>query len=172
MGSPYLGEIRMFGGSFAPVGWALCDGQLLPIDENSALYNLLGTTYGGDGVTTFGVPNLASRAPIHVGTGGGATYIQGQSVGVEQVTLTIAQIPSHSHVPECSTVDATSASPTGNVPAVTASLKMFSPATTPNIAMAASALASVGGNLPHDNMPPFLAISFIIALEGAFPSSN
>src|SRR5579864_6802858 len=101
MGTPYVGEIRMFAGNFAPAGWALCQGQSLAIADNDVLFNLIGTTYGGDGQTTFNLPNLASRVPVHMGTGGGGSYIIGQSAGVESVTLTTSQIPAHSHVPLC-----------------------------------------------------------------------
>src|SRR3954452_12710405 len=111
MSDPYIGEIRMFGGNFAPVGWAFCDGQLLPIAENDALFNLIGTTYGGDGQETFALPNLQSRVPIHVGPG----FSLGQAAGVETVTLTTSQIPAHSHVPQVNAGSGTKASPQNNV---------------------------------------------------------
>src|SRR5262249_46700752 len=113
MGSPYVGEIRMFAGNFAPNGWMFCEGQILPISENETLFNLIGTTYGGDGQSTFALPNLASRVPVHMGTGGGQTVIIGESGGVETVTLTTSQIPAHSHVPTANAAAGNNANPTG-----------------------------------------------------------
>ena len=167
MSNPFVGEIRMFGGNFAPAGWALCQGQLLPISENETLFNLIGTTYGGDGQTTFALPNLASRVPVHQGP----SFILGQAGGVESVTLTVNQIPSHSHVPQCDGTNNSSNTPAGSVWAGTSALKQFAAAAVaPNVAMAPQALGLDGGSQPHDNMLPFLAINFIISLFGIFPS--
>jgi len=168
MGTPYVGEIRMFAGNFAPVGWAFCQGQTLPISENEVLFNLIGTTYGGDGQTTFNLPSLASRVPVHMGTGGGNSYIIGESAGEESVTLTTQQIPAHSHVPLCSSLAGTQASPQDNLWAVSGS-NIYTDAG-PNVAMAPVAVQSSGGSQPHDNMVPFLVINFIISLFGVFPS--
>ena len=165
MGTPYIGEIRMFGGNFAPVGWAFCDGQLVPISENDALFNLIGTTYGGDGQSTFALPNLQSRVPVHVGPG----FALGQSGGTESVTLTTSQIPSHSHVPLCQTA-AGSQGPGGGVWA-TSSQQIYSDAA-PSVQMNATAIGPSGGSQPHDNMSPFLVINFIISLFGVFPTPN
>jgi microcystin-dependent protein len=167
MSSPYVGEIRMFAGNFAPSGWMLCQGQLLPISEYETLFNLIGTTYGGDGESTFALPNLQSRVPVHVGSG----FVQAQTGGAEQVTLTTNQIPSHSHVPQGDGTNNSSNSPSGTVWAGTTTLKQFSP-TAPNVPMAPQALGSSGGNQPHDNMIPYLVINFIISLFGIFPSQN
>jgi microcystin-dependent protein len=171
MSSPYIGEIRMFAGNFAPAGWALCQGQLVPISENDALFNLIGTTYGGDGQNTFALPNLQSRVPVHMGTGAGQTVTIGQTGGEEEVTLTVNQIPAHSHVPQCDGTGNSSNSPSATVWAGTTTLKQFS-SSAPNVSMAANALGSAGGSQPHDNMVPFLAINFIISLFGVFPSQT
>jgi microcystin-dependent protein len=122
MSDPYVGEIRMFAGNFAPQGWAFCQGQLMPISENETLFNLIGTTYGGDGQSTFALPNLQSRVPIHMGSGGGGAYVLGQMAGEEQVTLTGNQVPSHTHVPVANTGNGPAASPSGNVWAQSANL--------------------------------------------------
>ena len=170
MAQPYIGEIRMFGGSFAPQSWAFCDGQLQSIAQNNALFSLLGTTYGGDGQTTFALPDLRGRFPLHQGTGGGATYAMGQVAGVETVTLTVQQIPAHTHTPMANSGAGNQASPAGNVWAASA-LGQFS-SSAPGVAMNANALTNSGGSQPHDNMPPYLVITFIIALFGVFPSQN
>ena len=164
MSQPYVGEIRMFAGNFAPSGWAFCQGQLVHIYENETLFNLIGTTYGGDGVNTFALPNLQSRVPVHAGPG----FILAQAAGSETVTLTTQQIPSHGHVPQANTA-ATKPSPQANVWAAAASTPQFSNATQ-DITMAAQAIGSTGGSQPHDNMLPFLAINFIISLFGVFPT--
>jgi len=166
MGTPYVGEIRMFAGNFAPAGWALCQGQILAISENDVLFALIGTTYGGDGQTTFALPNLASRIPVHVGPG----FVQGQTGGVESVTLTTSQIPAHSHVPLCNSGAGTNASPQSDVWAALDS-NVYSDVA-PSVIMAPSALGSTGGSQPHDNMVPFLVINFIISLFGIFPSQT
>jgi len=164
MGTPYVGEIRMFAGNFAPAGWALCQGQLLAISENDVLFTLIGTTYGGDGQTTFALPDLQSRVPVHVGP----AFVQGQTAGVESVTLTTSQIPAHSHVPLCNSGAGTNASPQNDVWAALDS-NIYSDVA-PSVIMAPSALGSTGGSQPHDNMVPFLVINFIISLFGVFPS--
>jgi microcystin-dependent protein len=164
MGTPYVGEIRMFAGNFAPAGWALCQGQILAISENDVLFTLIGTTYGGDGQTTFALPDLQSRVPVHVGPG----FVQGQTAGVESVTLTTSQIPAHSHVPLCNSGAGTNASPQNDVWAALDS-NIYSDVA-PSVIMAPSALGSTGGSQPHDNMVPLLVINFIISLFGVFPS--
>jgi len=166
LSQPYVGEIRMFGGNFAPVGWAFCSGQILPISENETLFNLIGTTYGGDGQSTFALPNLQSRLPIHVGTG----FALGQTGGSETVTLTVSQIPAHTHVPQANSGQGTASNPSGNVWAESP-LNNYS-ATAPSSAMNAAAIGSAGGSQPHDNMPPFLVVNFIISLFGIFPSQS
>jgi len=166
MSSPFIGEIRMFAGNFAPVGWAFCNGAVIPIDQNDALFNLIGTTYGGDGQTTFALPDLQSRIPVHVGPG----FALGQQAGVESVTLTTNQIPAHSHVPQADSSAGTQSSPGGGVWAQS-TLGQFS-AAAPTLTMAPSALGSSGGSQPHDNMMPFLVINFILSLFGIFPSQT
>jgi microcystin-dependent protein len=167
MSSPFIGEIRMFGGNFAPAGWAFCNGALIPISENDALFNLIGTTYGGDGQCTFALPNLQSRVPVHVGPG----FALGQSGGVETVTLTTSQIPAHSHVPQCFSTTGNQNSPSGNVWANTGSATIYT-TDPPSAAMAAGLLGSTGGSQPHDNMVPFLVVNFILSLFGIFPSQS
>jgi microcystin-dependent protein len=167
--TPFVGEIRMFGGNFAPLGWAFCDGQLLPISEHDALFNLIGTTYGGDGQETFALPDLQGRVPVHAGTNPttGFSYVLGERAGVESVTLTVAQIPVHSH-PLTAAGAATGTSAASAVPAaVSAGARYFS-GTGATVNMDAPAPA--GGSQPHDNMAPFVCISFIISLFGVFPS--
>jgi microcystin-dependent protein len=171
MSQPFIGEIRMFAGNFAPAGWMLCQGQLLPISENDALFTLLGTTYGGDGQNTFALPNLSSRVPMHQGTGPGlSTRILGESGGTESVTLTTNQIPNHSHPALCvgGTNTGSAASPGGNVWASQASVAVYANQP-PADNMAPGAAAPTGGSQPHDNMIPFLPINFIISLFGIFP---
>lgn len=170
MANPFIGEIRMFGGSFAPAGWAFCDGQLLPISENDALFTLLGTTYGGDGQETFALPDLRSRVPIHMGTGIGGTFTLGETGGVEEVTLTTNQIPVHTHPLTASTSLATLPDPVNSVLAQsrTASVDLYLE-DSPNGAMANTAISPVGGSQPHTNIQPYLALSFIISLFGVFP---
>jgi microcystin-dependent protein len=168
MGTPYVGEIRMFAGNFAPAGWAFCNGALLAISENDVLFTLIGTTYGGDGQNTFALPDLQSRVPVHMGTGGGSSYVIGQNGGTESVTLTTTQIPVHSHVPLCNSAAGTKASPQNDVWAALDS-NVYSDVA-PSVIMAPSALGPSGGSQPHDNMVPFLVINFIISLFGVFPS--
>jgi microcystin-dependent protein len=155
----------MFGGNFAPAGWMFCEGQLLPIADYSTLFNLIGTTFGGDGQTTFALPDLRGRAPVHVGPG----FVLAQAGGVETATLTVNQIPSHQHTPQASSSgDATG--PLGRVWAGSADLAQFAAPSAINTTMSDAALTATGGSQPHDNMPPFLAVSFIISLFGIFPS--
>jgi microcystin-dependent protein len=167
MSSPFIGEIRMFAGNFAPVGWAFCNGAIIPIDQNDALFNLIGTTYGGDGQTTFALPNLQSRVPVHVGPG----FALGQSAGAETVTLTTSQIPAHSHTPTALSTPGNLSSPAGGVWASTSPTTLYDN-TAPTIPMAATAIGSSGGSQPHDNMVPFLVINFILSLFGIFPSQT
>jgi microcystin-dependent protein len=167
MSSPFIGEIRMFAGNFAPVGWAFCNGALIPISENDALFNLIGTTYGGDGQSTFALPNLQSRVPIHVGPG----FALGQSGGVENVTLTTSQIPAHSHVPQAFNAAGNLSGPSGGVWASSSPSTLYDN-TAPSIAMAPTAIGSSGGSQPHDNMVPFLVVNFILSLFGIFPSQT
>jgi microcystin-dependent protein len=169
MPEPYVGEIRMFAGSFAPNGWMFCEGQTLPISENDVLFQLIGTTYGGDGEETFNLPNLASRVPIHMGTGpGGTTYQLGEMAGTEQETLTVQQIPIHTHPLLASTAVGTTNTPSGNVTSQSVSVKMYV-ADQPTGALNVNSVTPVGGSQPHENTQPFLCINFIISLFGLFP---
>lgn len=169
----YLGEIRMFAGNFAPVGWALCNGSLLSIAQYDALFALIGTTYGGNGQTTFALPDLRGRIPIHMGQNPstGTTYNLGQAGGVETVTLTSQQMPAHTHQVYATTADGTQSSPANGLWAKSA-LNEYSTATAPVTAMAANAVVPVGGNQPHDNIMPYQCINFIIATEGLWPPQN
>jgi microcystin-dependent protein len=173
MSNPFIGEIRMFGGNFPPVGWAFCNGQLIPISQNDTLFALIGTTYGGDGQNTFQLPNLQSRIPIHDGQGPGlSNYIIGQDGGVEQVTVTTANLPAHSHTVVADAGTGTATSPAGNVWANSTGAKQFTTAASNTTMNAGSIGQAPGGSQPHDNMVPFLAVSFIISLFGIFPSRN
>ena len=169
MSNPFIGEIRMFGGSFAPVGWALCNGSPQAISQNDALFQLIGTTYGGDGETTFNLPNLQSRVPMHAGTGpSGTTYTLGEMAGVESVTLTTQQIPAHTHALLASTDSATKIAGTnGVVAAAVAQSYLF--AAPPDTNLNANMVTPVGGSQPHDNLQPYLAVTFIFSLFGLFP---
>ncbi len=170
MAQPYVGEIRMFAGNFAPAGWMLCEGQLLPISENETLFQLIGTTYGGDGESTFALPDLQSRVPMHNGKGkDGVTYQLAEAAGVESVTLTTQQIPVHTHAFLGSSAAATLTSPKDNVVATSAQVDYLTIATA-SVAMNASAITPAGGSQPHENCQPFLCINFIISLFGIFPS--
>lgn len=173
---PYVGEIRLFAGNFAPSGWMFCEGQSLPIAENEVLFQLIGTTYGGDGEETFNLPNLASRIPIHMGTGpDGTTYQIGEMAGTEQETLTTQQIPTHNHVPLANTSSGTLQLPTGGVLAQAGSgvsgVMMFG-TDAPIVAMNAQSIQPTGGSQPHENTQPFLVVNFIISLYGVFPSQT
>jgi microcystin-dependent protein len=169
MSDQYIGEIRMFGGNFAPLDWAFCNGQLVSISQNDALFALIGTTYGGDGVNTFALPNLQGRVPIHFGSDpNGTTYVQGQIAGVEGVALTAGQLPSHSHAAQASSAGSGSSDPTGNVWASSAATKQY--AASSSGTMAAGTLGVTGQGLQHNNIMPVLAVSFIIAMFGIFPT--
>jgi microcystin-dependent protein len=170
MGQPFVGEIRMFAGNFAPVGWAFCSGQLLPISENDTLFNLIGTTYGGDGQETFALPDLRGRLPVHMGQGAGLTNrIIGEAGGVETVTLTTQQMPSHTHGLVASTGIANQSSPTNNVVAQSSAADLYIE-DTPTAPLANASILSSGGSQPHDNMHPYLCVSYIISLFGIYPS--
>lgn len=173
MSQPFIGEIRLFGGTFAPAGWAMCDGQLIPISENDALFNLIGTTYGGDGQETFALPNLQSRVPIHQGQGSGISqnYQLGESGGAESVTLTTQSIPQHSHPALCSNVNGTASNPVGGVWATSDSTQ-YQTGSAPDTNMGNMPTTAAGGSQPHDNMIPYLVVTFIISLFGIFPSPN
>ena len=178
MSEPFIAEVRIFAGNFAPRSWAFCNGQLLPVAQNTALFSLIGTTYGGDGRTTTGLPNLQGRAPMHPGRGPGLTSRRlGEKVGVETVTLTEAQIPSHSHTLR---VDATGANPIHD-PSTTTSIANSRPSnsnlyqtnTTANLVdLASAAVSTTGGSQAHTNIQPYLTLNFIIALQGLYPSRS
>lgn len=165
MAQPYVGEIRMFGGNFAPAGWMFCEGQLLPISEYETLFNLIGTTYGGDGQSTFALPDLRGRVPVHMGSG----FVLAETGGVEEVTLTVSQIPSHSHPFLASGNNATTTNAAGNVAATTPDYTPYIQAPA-NTALNAQSVTSVGGSQPHSNFQPYLCVDFIISLFGIFPS--
>jgi microcystin-dependent protein len=159
----------MFAGNFAPVGWAFCDGSIIPISENDTLFNLIGTTYGGDGQSTFALPNLQSRIPMHQGAG----FILAEAGGVESVTLTVTQVPSHSHALVGSASTASSSDPAGNVGARATAAAVFPYGTdAPAQPLAPQAVGSTGGSQPHENMQPFLCVNFIISLFGIFPTQT
>jgi microcystin-dependent protein len=170
MSVPYVGEIRMVGFSFAPQGWALCDGSSLSISENDVLFNLLGTTYGGDGVNTFNLPDLRGRIPFHQGTASGNVLVLGERAGSETVTLVPSQLPSHSHALAANSSSGSQPSPASGFWAKS-SLGEFS-TEAPTHSMAASSMLAVGGTQPHDNMPPFVVVNFIISLYGIYPSQS
>jgi microcystin-dependent protein len=173
MSECYIGEIRMFAGNFAPVGWAFCDGSVLPISVYDTLYTLLGTTYGGDGINTFGLPDLRGRIPLHSGTNPstGTSFILGQYSGSETVTLTPQQLAVHTHGVLANSNTGDSTTPQNNVWGLSNGGKQYV-AGAPNGSMSPAVLSSVGGNQPHDNMMPILTISFIIATAGIYPSQN
>jgi microcystin-dependent protein len=161
---PFIGEIRMFAGSFAPVGWAFCDGQLQPISENDALFTLIGTTYGGDGQETFALPDLRGRSPVHQGGG----HVIGEVFGVETVTLNVQQIPSHTHPFLASTAAGSTANAHDKVLAVPSDMRMYI-RDAPGATFPATTVSFVGGSQPHENRHPVLAVSYIISLFGVFP---
>ena len=173
-GEPYIGEIRMFAGNFPPNGWMFCEGQTLSIAENESLFQLIGTTYGGDGEETFNLPNLASRVPIHMGTApSGTTYQIGQMAGTEQETLTVQQIPIHTHSLLATNDTGTSFTNGNNVLASTTGATTLAYGTdAPRVNLNAAAIGPVGGSQPHENTQPFLCINFIISLFGIFPSQT
>jgi microcystin-dependent protein len=167
MGQPYVGEIRIFAGNFPPAGWMFCEGQLLPISEYETLFNLIGTTYGGDGESTFALPDLRGRLPLHQGSG----FVLAETGGVETVTLTVSQIPAHSHAFLGSNAVANDPNPSPNTLGESSAISLYqsgSPAT----AMAPQAIGSVGGSQPHENFQPYLCLDFIISLFGIFPSQT
>src|SRR5260370_5059624 len=167
MSEPYVGEIRMFAGNFAPAGWMFCEGQLLPISEYETLFNLIGTTYGGDGQSTFALPDLRGRLPIHQGGG----FILAENGGVEEVTLTTSQIPSHTHAMLGSGDIANSPNPGASVIARSGQVNMLFNGNTA-AQMSASSVTSDGGSQPHSNFQPYLCVDFIISLFGVFPSQT
>lgn len=172
MGEPYIGEIRMFAGNFAPNGWMFCEGQTLPISENDALFTLIGTTYGGDGQETFNLPNLASRVPLHQGTGkDGQTYTLGEMAGTEEVTLSVQQIPAHNHPWLGSTDAAGTQTPTGGVLAATQAQTYFTSLDNPQN-LASQSVGPDGGSQPHTNLQPYVCINYIISLFGVFPTQT
>lgn len=172
MSEPFVGEVRMFAGNFAPRGWAFCDGQLLAVSQNDALFSLLGTIYGGDGRTTFGLPDLRGRIPIHAGSGPGLSPRRlGSKGGAENVTLTVNQLPSHTHAMQASADAATTPNPAGSVLAATLTSTPYIE-DTPNVNLSGNAVTNVGGSRSHTNLMPFLCIHFIIALVGIYPSRH
>lgn len=172
MPEPFIGEIRMFGFGFAPPGWAQCNGQLLPISQNTALFSLLGTTYGGDGKTTFALPDMRSRVPVCQGQGPGLSpYAEGQAGGAETVTLTAAQMPGHTHQVKASSTAASSDQPQGRALARSAS-HAYTVKPDASTVMNAGMLGEAGGSQPHGNIQPYLAVNFCIATAGIFPSRS
>lgn len=165
MAQPYVGEIRLFAGNFAPAGWQMCEGQLLPISENETLFQLIGTTYGGDGQSTFALPDLRGRLPVHQGNG----LILAESGGAEEITLTVSQIPAHSHA-VLATADAGGATtPQGNLLATTVG-NIYFPGPGGQTFMNANSVTPVGGSQPHTNFQPYVCVNYIISLFGIFPS--
>jgi microcystin-dependent protein len=172
MAEPYMGEIRMFGFNFAPVGWQMCNGQLLSISENEALFNLIGTTYGGNGTSTFALPDLRGRVAIHIGRGNGLSqYVFGQTGGAESVTLTQSQMPTHAHAVDASSALASGGRPSGAVLARSGT-DIYAAAPDGSTTMNAGMIGTTGSNLPHPNIQPYLALNFCIALQGIFPSRS
>src|SRR5947208_11182108 len=165
MAQPYVGEIRMFAGNFAPAGWMFCEGQLLPISENETLFNLIGTTYGGDGQSTFALPDLRGRLPLHQGNG----FTLAETGGAEEITLTVQQVTAHTHPMLASANSAVQTTPQTTVLAPPTVIDLYRVGTA-NSAMAPQAISSVGGSQPHDNFQPYLCVNFIISLFGLFPS--
>ncbi len=170
MSEPFVGEIRMFAGNFAPRGWAFCDGQLLNVSQNDALFSLLGTIYGGDGRTTFGLPDMRGRIPIHAGSGPGLTTRKlGTKLGSEKETITVNELPSHTHEIKASTAAGTENNPTGKFLGASPNVRLYRPAA-PIVPLSAASISSVGGSQSHSNLMPSLCIHFIIALFGIYPS--
>lgn len=166
MAEPFLSEIRIFSFNFAPQGWAMCNGQLLPINQNQGLFSLLGTTYGGDGRVNFGLPNLQGKVPIHTGNG----HTLGEIGGEISHTLTASELPAHTHPVKASNAGPTAASPSGNYWSSNTGFTAYG--TLSDMSMAPESISSVGGNQPHINMSPYLVLNFCIALQGIFPSQN
>lgn len=172
MAQPYVGELRIFAGNFAPAGWMFCEGQLIPISENETLFNLIGTTYGGDGQSTFALPDLRGRLAIHQGTGSsGTNYTLAETGGAEEVTLSINQIPAHSHPLLGASGNGTQANPKNNVLASSTLVKLYS-GEAADTAMSATSITSIGSSQPHTNFQPYLCLNYIISLFGIFPSQN
>lgn len=169
MAQPYVGEIRMFAGNFAPAGWMLCEGQLMSIAENEVLFQLIGTTYGGDGQSTFALPDLRGRLPLHQNPPGG--FLMATSGGVEQVTLTVNQIPAHTHPVLANSGSGGASSPQNNLLATTVG-DIYSGVTGNQVNMSPQAVSSTGGSQPHNNFQPYLCVNFIISLFGLFPSQS
>jgi microcystin-dependent protein len=165
MAQPYVGEIRMFAGNFAPAGWMFCEGQLLPISENETLFNLIGTTYGGDGQSTFGLPDLRGRLPLHQGNG----FVLAEQGGAEEITLTVQQIPGHTHAFLAVNATGTQISPAGTLPASSFNVVPYIN-DVPTGNFNANSVGSTGGSQPHTNFQPYLCVDFIISLFGIFPS--
>lgn len=172
MSEPFVGEIRMFAGNFAPRGWAFCDGQLLAVSQNDALFSLLGTIYGGDGRTTFGLPDLRGRVPLHAGDGPGLSPRRlGAKGGAEKVTLTVNQMPSHDHKVSVSSAGGIESNARGEYLANSPNVSMWR-AATPDESMNAESISDVGGSRSHTNVAPFLCVHFIMALVGIYPSRH
>jgi microcystin-dependent protein len=165
MAQPYVGEIRMFAGNFAPAGWMFCEGQLLPISENETLFQLIGTTYGGDGQSTFALPDLRGRIPIHQGNG----FILAETGGAEEITLTVNQIAAHSHPMLCASLVANDPNANSNVLGESSATSLYQSGSAA-AAMAPQSISSTGGSQPHTNFQPYLCVDFIISLFGIFPS--
>lgn len=174
MGQPYVGEIRMFAGNYAPSGWMFCQGETLPISENEVLYQLIGTTYGGDGEQTFVLPDLQSRVPIHLGSSSGISYQLGEFAGQEQVTLSTQQMPVHTHPMLVSLNNGSAQSPAGNVLAQPVSQQpdLLAYGSDSVVGMSNQAVGVAGGSQPHENCQPFLCVNFIISLFGVYPSQT
>ncbi len=173
MSTPFIGQISIFSFNFAPRGWALCNGQTLPIQQNQALFSILGTTYGGNGTTNFQLPNLQSRTPIASGNGPGLTpRILGQTGGEENHTLLLTEMSEHTHVPQGTTVGATTGTPASDVLATPASVPMYRSSASGPVALNATSIALQGGNQSHPNIQPYMTVNFCIALTGIFPSRN
>ena len=170
MAQPYVGEIRMFAGNFAPAGWMFCEGQLIPISENETLFQLIGTTYGGDGQSTFALPDLRGRLPIHNGTSLGTNYTLAETGGVETVTLTASQIPAHTHNLHATTDLANTVSPSESYLSATAIGNKIYTTAAATIPLNSGLIEAKGGNQPHSNFQPYLCVNFIISLFGIFPS--
>lgn len=172
MSEPFVGEIRMFAGNFAPRGWAFTDGQLLAVSQNDALFSLLGTIYGGDGRTTFGLPDLRGRIPVHQGHGPGLSERRlGSKSGSETETLTVNQMPSHTHNMRANTMPADEISPSGRVLAETSSTPLYAE-NDQNTQLASNSITNTGGSRSHTNLMPFICINYIIALVGIYPSRH